>query len=53
MNDTSTIAEQNAYATVEEYRKAVVDGATTRAANIRTANPDLEARFDSIDKTRS
>jgi hypothetical protein len=49
MNDLSTIKDVQAFATAEEYRQAVSDGATDRAQRIRVANPDLTVQFDTID----
>jgi len=51
MNDQSTIGDIQAFAVVEEYRKAVVDGAIAKAENIRNANPDLAERFHVVDTT--
>ncbi len=51
MHGTSTLKDLNDFATVDEYRKAVIDGATTKATAIKTANPDLSAQFEAVDKT--
>lgn len=50
MNDQSTIGDIQAFAVVEEYRKALSTGAQALATKIRNANPDLAQRFAVVDK---
>lgn len=40
----------NETAVLEEYRRAVRDGAVVKASRIYTANPDLHRDFDHIDQ---
>lgn len=49
MRDLSIDAVFQANAVVDEYRRALSNGAYRLAVRIKLANPDLQTRFDEID----
>lgn len=49
MRDISEVISDNIQGVLYEYRNALKDGAVTKARRIWEANPDLHARFVTVE----